>query len=71
MSETANSRITVPDLSSGGKFYAVRTADGNLVETGWLDPDGVKMPDTEMTSDKPFIDGSNPAAMVPWDQKWV
>lgn len=63
-------RITVP-AAEGGKHYAVRNDQGVLTATGWIDPEGQMHPDHEMTSDKPVIDAGNPAAMVPWDQKWV
>ena len=53
-------------------YYARRDENGTLVETGWIDPKtGIEYPDTEMTSNKPIIDGANPAAMVPVRQEWA
>lgn len=56
-------RVTVPDSSTGGKFYALRDETHKLIETGWMNEDGQRDPDAK-------IDGSNPAAMVPVDQPW-
>lgn len=58
-----------------GEDYAIRDESGTLIETGWIDPeDGSEHPDVErfgLHAGKPKIDGANPAAMVPFDQKWA
>lgn len=53
-----------------GDNFARRTPEGNLIETGWIDEDGVEHRDKEMVTGKDRIDPTNPAAMVPWDQQW-
>jgi hypothetical protein len=56
-------RLRVP-IAEGGYDYAVRDALGNLVETGWISPEGERRVD-------PRIDGANLAAMVPVDQEFT
>lgn len=59
-----------------GEYFARRDETGKLVETGFIDDEGVehrdKMPhpdQDDVRQDR--IDGSNPAASVPYDQKWA
>lgn len=51
--------------------FARRDETGTLVETGWIDEEGVEHRDKELVSGKDKIDATNPAAMVPWNQKWA
>lgn len=54
-----------------GEHFARRDEAGTLVETGYVDEDGVEHGDLDFVSGKPKLDASNPAAAVPWDQKWT
>ena len=54
-----------------GEDFARRDEQGRLVETGWIDADGVEHRDKDVVSGKDRIDPTNPAAMVPWNQKWT
>jgi hypothetical protein len=56
-------RLRVP-IAEGGWDYAVRDELGNLVETGWISPDGDKRVDDR-------VDGANLAAMVPLSQDFA
>lgn len=54
-----------------GENYARRNEEGTLVETGYIDEDGVEHRDKDAVSGKDRIDASSPAATVPWNQKWA
>lgn len=54
-----------------GEYFARRDETGKLVETGWIDADGVEQRDKELTTGLDRIDGSNPAASVPYNQQWA
>ena len=58
-----------------GEYFARRDETGTLVETGFVDDEGVEHRDKSMNANEDGtrddrIDGSNPAASVPWNQKW-
>lgn len=54
-----------------GEYFARRDETGTLVETGYIDEDGVEWRDKELTTGKDRLDPSNPAAAVPWNQEWA
>lgn len=53
-----------------GEHFARRDEFGTLVETGWIDDEGVEHRDKEMTTGRDKIDATNPAAFVPTTQEW-
>jgi hypothetical protein len=54
-----------------GENFARRDESGKLVETGWIDEDGVEHRDKFPATGKDRIDGTNPAATVPYNQQWA
>jgi hypothetical protein len=60
----SNYRVIVADGNASGTYYALRTAEHTLIETGWIDLEGNVFPDQD-------VDGSSPAAMVPIKQEWI